>query len=113
MITIDHILEADYEAMYLHFYGVMEFQDPAPNKMFGPLEHLITKFVRPQGGEKWTCARCGRKRGRQWLWTLLVPFRACTTAGFSLDHGPLFEPLTPVCADHPLCAWPAGEDAEF
>lgn len=107
MITRAHIEAAQYEAMYLDHYRVMEFAPVKQNPMFTPLQHFLTKFVRPPGSEKWKCPVCGRKRGRAWFWTQLVPFRAADTSrhSFQLEFGPVLEALTPVCGDHPLTTW--------
>ena len=98
------LIAGHYEAMYHHHYGVMEFRNAAPNRMFSPLQTWATRFVRPCGDAKWTCAACGKKRGRKWFWTQLVPFQASSMEGmgFALAFGPLLDPLTPVCADHIL-----------
>lgn len=96
------LIAGHYEAMYADHYGSMEFRNAAPNPMFSPLQTWITRFVRPCGDAKWTCAACGKKRGRKWFWTQLVPFQASMDTSLVLAFGPLLDPLTPVCADHIL-----------
>lgn len=107
MITEAHFEEANYQAMYLAYYGLMEFNAPAPNRMFSPMQHAVTTFCRPpeRSRSKWVCAACGKKRGRAWFWTQIVPFRAAAATGFSLSFGETLEPFTPVCGDHPLETW--------
>lgn len=109
MITEAHFEEANYQAMYLAYYGLMEFAAAAPNKLFSPLQIAVTTFCRPpQGsGSKWVCPVCGKKRGRAWFWTQAVPFRAASLNpnSFFLDVGDFLEPLTPVCSDHPIETW--------
>lgn len=105
MITVEQILETEYEAMYLQYYGEMQIAPVAPNPMFSEMDHFLTKFIRPPGAQKWTCAACGKKRGSRWFWTQIVPFRAAYITGAALFFGPALEALTPVCADHPIKTW--------
>ncbi len=108
MITESHFQEANYEAMYLVHFGLMEFAQPAPNPMFTELQTAVTAFCRPprDSKAKWTCPVCGKKRGRSWFWTQIVPFQAGTMKFVSLDFSETLPAFTPVCDDHPLRTWP-------
>lgn len=102
--------EAQYEALYLGHYGVMEFRQPKYNTFFSPIQNAVTVFCRPgDAGGKWCCPVCGKKRGRSWFWTFAVPFYPAVPRGFVLERGDLCEPLTPVCADHPAEMLPGVE----
>lgn len=104
---------ASYEGLYLQHYDVIETRCVKPNPMFSALQEVVTKFLRPANGAQWTCGACGKKRGRKWLWTQLLPFRASDESQmtFSLSFGPWLEPLTPVCGDHILSPW-TGEEVK-
>lgn len=100
-----HYFAGAYEALYLEHYGVTEIRDAAYNQMFSEECNWLTRFIRPVSNTTWTCAHCGKKRGRKWFWTQLVPFRSATMNDFFLDYSDLLPALTPVCGDHLLAPW--------
>jgi len=75
------------------------FGDPAPNRMFSPWQHYITKFL--TFSKSVPCAHCGRKGMRHW--TLLKFFRVMEEGAFTLKPSEQeYPPLTPVCTKHIL-----------
>lgn len=69
-----------------------------PNKMF-PEEQTAwirgLTYSRPIA-----CADCGRKRRK--MWTALYEFRSFTMDGIGSMSRKVFQPLTPVCDEHPI-----------
>ena len=106
---MEQIISGLYELGYLEHYGAIESRQARPNHFWNDVDNFCVRFVRPTGGEKWHCAVCGKKRGRQWFWTDLRPFYAYSMTAFSMVPSELLSPLTPVCADHPLGCWNAVE----
>ena len=109
-----HLFEGAYQAEYVSFYGIAEIKAAVdPDGMFDELQTYLTRFMRPINGEKWICPVSGRKRGKRWFWTQLVPFRAAEFSSFGLQWSGLLEPLTPVWPDLLLRPWPESEHYDY
>lgn len=88
--------------------GVLrQYFPPAPNPMFSPLQHLMTRFVRYQ--ESVPCACCGRMSKHHW--TSLVRFKAIRLDSFWVEkRAPWIPAGKPVCRAHPMqMDWRAAE----
>ncbi len=84
--------------------------DVAPNPLFTEDMRRIVRFLR---FNRWIpCKECGKKR--KVMWTMLCQFRVITPNQFTFTKSKnSFEPLTPVCSDHPLQPdWPEEKDGE-
>ena len=79
----------------------VDIREAKPNTLFSEEQRQMVRFL--VYNRKVKCAACGKKK--KVMWTQLCSFTAgdLEASQFALKVYPqIFDPLTPVCDDHPL-----------
>lgn len=76
-----------------------ELFEAKPNRMFTEAMRRLVVFLRFKKAVP--CEHCGRRS--RWHWTMRVPFRAASPAGFIMALGDkVLLPGSPLCRKHPM-----------